>query len=610
MILRRQPYFSTVLTILILLSVTAVSAQVSNTNSNSSKIRKATKKVEIGYRGGKTDTLAQGYYELGESYFQKGDLPRSESYFQKAKESFERIPDADGAARSSRALAKVQESLDKKQEAVSNYKEALKSDQDKNGTFSQLNSNDIQRLSGTDSAYDQETLIEKNIKIGLVNRDTSEIVSSFTRMGDLGLKTNKTDKALEGFTNAYWYSRSVPEQALKFNQKIADVYLQSNNLPKAIETKRGLLKEDFVKNSTELTAREKTSLAELYLLNHEDSTALQLLNESYGLSIDNGHTLAARSALEKLDSIYLSRGKMEKSLQLYQGFLARLPQMLARDSSIADNRLVAETESRIRELENEKALKDDLIKRKSMFNYWLTGSLVLMAGFAAVILFVLKKLRVKNKKIALQSLRREMNPHFIFNSLNSVNQFIAQHNELEANRYLTRFSTLMRRVMENSTHDFVLFSKEYELLYNYLELEKTRFQDAFDFKINVNDHWLHDEQLFIPGMLVQPHLENAIWHGLRYGDNRGLLELSFTRTATGMDIMVEDNGIGIAKSELHKTENQKKRSGRGIRNTMERINILNELYGQRITCSVEDKPYPESGVRVRISVPVMKNNLA
>ena len=80
------------------------------------------------------------------------------------------------------------------------------------------------------------------------------------------------------------------------------------------------------------------------------------------MSIDNGHTLAARSALEKLDSIYLSRSKMEKSLQLYQGFLARLPQMLARDSSIADNRLVAETESRIGELENEKALKDDLIK--------------------------------------------------------------------------------------------------------------------------------------------------------------------------------------------------------------------------------------------------------
>ena len=77
-----------------------------------------------------------------------------------------------------------------------------------------------------------------------------------------------------------------------------------------------------------------------------------------------------------------------------------------------------------------------------------------------------------------------------------------------------------------------------------------------------------------------------------------------------MDIVVEDNGIGIAKSELHKTENQKKRSGRGIRNTMERISILNELYGQRITCSVEDKPFPESGVRVRISVPVMKNNLA
>ena len=76
-----------------------------------------------------------------------------------------------------------------------------------------------------------------------------------------------------------------------------------------------------------------------------------------------------------------------------------------------------------------------------------------------------------------------MNPHFIFNSLNSINQFIANNNELEANQYLTKFSTLMRRVMENSKEDFVPFSKETELLQNYLELEKSRFPDKFDFNI-------------------------------------------------------------------------------------------------------------------------------
>jgi LytS/YehU family sensor histidine kinase len=200
-----------------------------------------------------------------------------------------------------------------------------------------------------------------------------------------------------------------------------------------------------------------------------------------------------------------------------------------------------------------------------------------------------------------------MNPHFIFNSLNSINQFIANNNELAANQYLTRFSTLMRRVMENSKDDFVLFSKEAELLENYLQLEKSRFPDKFDYSIRIDDAILADEDAHIPGMLVQPHLENAIWHGLRYIDEPGFLQLSFTKKGNNVEVIIEDNGIGIAESKRMKTENQKKRSGRGISNTMERIRILNELYDQHIKCTVEDKSAPGRGVKVMLVVPLLKD---
>jgi sensor histidine kinase YesM len=111
----------------------------------------------------------------------------------------------------------------------------------------------------------------------------------------------------------------------------------------------------------------------------------------------------------------------------------------------------------------------------------------------------------------------------------------------------------------------------------------------------------------MPGMLVQPHLENAVWHGLRYMDEKGFLELRFHKTGNDVQITIEDDGIGIAESKKSKTENQKKRSGRGISNTMERIKILNELYHQHIRCTIEDKPAPGSGVRVTIAVPLLKN---
>lgn len=587
-------------------SSTILSAQKEEVRSD--KFRKASKKVESGYKKNNNDTLAQGYYQLGENFYEKGDLQKSESYYQKAKTLYTQQNDADGIAKASRALGKVQEDLNKKQEAIVNYNTA-RDNSEKTGdkTASGLNTNDIQRLSRPDSVQMQAALVQQNIKTGLVTKDTTEIISGFSRMADIGLQTKKPALAIDAYSNAYFYSRNVPEQAMRFNQRLTDVYVQNKDFSNAIQTKQDILKEPFVQKSSALQAKEISSLADIYLAKKEDSTAVRLLRESYTLSVRNGHTMEAKNNIEKLDSIFQSRGKREMSLQLYKDFLQQLPGVIAKDSSITDRKLIAETETRIRELEMEKALKDDLIRRKNIFNYWLIGSVIILLLFTLGILYILRKLRTRNKKIALQSLRREMNPHFIFNSLNSINQFIANNNELEANQYLTRFSTLMRRVMENSKEDFVLFSKESELLQNYLELEKSRFPDKFDFTIEVDDALLADEHLYIPGMLIQPFLENSIWHGLRYMEEKGLLQLQFSRSGNSMEITIEDNGIGIAESKKNKTANQQKQSGRGMSNTLERIKILNELYHQRISCRVEDKPAPGRGVLVKMIVPLLKN---
>lgn len=577
-------------------------------NSIGKKVKKASGKIESGIEKNNPDTLAGGYFDLGESYYQNGELQKAETYYQKAKTMFEKTDDAAGIAKSSRALAKVQEDLKKNKEALGNYNTALDNSQKAgDDALNTLNVNDISRLSKPDSVLIQQRLIQSNIDLGIKNGDTGEIVTNFSRMGELNLKNKKTSGALDAFNQAYKWSKNNPGQAMKFNNIITDVYLQNRNFSKAIETKKDFLGQGYVQSSSQLKAREITSLADIYIQKKEDTTAIQLLNESYDLSVRNGHTLEARTSIERLDSIFQSKGRQELSLQLYKNFLQQLPEIIARDSSIADNRIVAETETRIRQLETEKTLKDDLIRRKNNFNYWLIAFIGILVVFIVVILNMVKKLRLRNKKIALQSLRREMNPHFIFNSLNSINQFIANNNELEANRYLTKFSTLMRRVMENSKEDFVLFSQEIELLRNYLELEKSRFDDKFDFSIEIDDPLFADERLYIPAMLVQPHLENAIWHGLRYIDEKGFLKLSFTRSGEGVEIIIEDNGIGIAASKSHKTENQKKHSGRGITNTMERISILNEVYHQNIICLVEDKAAPAVGVRVKIIVPVLKD---
>ncbi len=597
----------TALTLLLIYSGinTHISGQANQTKE---KVQRASKKIESGYKKNNEDTVAQGYFDLGESFYQKGELDKSESYLKKSKDLYEKMKDADGIAKSSRALAKVQEELNKNSEAVTNYSTARDNSfkiGDSNSNM--LNTNDIRRLSGRNSFQTQDSLIQTNIRLGLSKKDTGEVISGYGTMGDIYQANEKPAGAINAFNNAYNLSRNNPRQAQDYNQRITDLYLGQKDFAKAIETKKVFLGEGFVQNSTKLKAEVTTSLADIYISKKEDSAAIQLLKEAYDLSVKNGHTLEARKSIEKMDSLYQRHGKKDMSLALYKNFLTQLPDVIAKDSSLADNRIVAETEIRIKELETEKALKDDQIRRKNIFTYWLTGSMIVLALFTGIVLIILKKLRTKNKKIALQSLRREMNPHFIFNSLNSINQFIANNNELEANQYLSKFSTLMRRVMENSKEDFVLFSKEIELLKNYLELEKSRFPDKFVFDIKIDDSLFADEQLYVPCMLVQPHLENAIWHGLRYIEDKGFLQLSFNKMGDGMGIIIEDNGIGIAESKKNKTANQKKHSGRGITNTMERIKILNELYHQNIRCEVEDKAAPGRGVKVKITVPHLKH---
>ena len=196
-----------------------------------------------------------------------------------------------------------------------------------------------------------------------------------------------------------------------------------------------------------------------------------------------------------------------------------------------------------------------------------------------------------------------MNPHFIFNSLNSVNQFIAQNKEREANKYLTSYSSLMRNMMESSSKDFIPLQHEIDHLQKYLELEHLRFSNQFDFVVDVEES-IDTDAILAPNMLIQPHLENAIWHGLRYKETKGLLILSIKNKTSFIEITIDDNGIGIEKSNAIKTQNQKIHQSIGLQNIKERIKLLNDLYKVDISFAVINK-VNDGGTIVRLKIPYL-----
>ena len=242
-------------------------------------------------------------------------------------------------------------------------------------------------------------------------------------------------------------------------------------------------------------------------------------------------------------------------------------------------------------------------KRQKLIIYSLFGGVLLLLIIAYFMFKYIKQQKLANNLLDLKSLRSQMNPHFIFNALNSVNSFIAMSDERAANKYLSDFSQLMRAVLENSEENFIPLEKEIELITLYTKLEHFRFKDTFDYTISIDEH-VKINEFHIPPMLLQPYIENAVWHGLRYKSEKGLLAITITqKTDHEISITIIDDGIGRTKSKALKTENQQKQNSKGMGNIKKRVRILNAMYKDKVAVFIEDYQKKEhSGTKVVVTL--------
>jgi anti-sigma regulatory factor (Ser/Thr protein kinase) len=204
----------------------------------------------------------------------------------------------------------------------------------------------------------------------------------------------------------------------------------------------------------------------------------------------------------------------------------------------------------------------------------------------------------------LKALKSQMNPHFFFNALNTIQSFVLENDKKMAVNFLGKFSTLTRSILEMSDKDEVSVADEIKVLQLYLDIEMVRFNDDFEYKITTNDF---DTELFkIPSLLLQPYIENAIKHGLLHKEGLKRLLISFTLEATELRIVIDDNGIGRKRSmELNAIKNKKHYSYATQANE-KRVKLLNELAGRKITVEYLDETLEDGrvqGTTVIIKIP-------
>lgn len=546
--------------------------------------------------------IAEGYEKTAKEMLAKKDYTRAEDYFNRAKKLYEKLKNKDKIAEIDREIAKMYEAQNEVEKAISSYNAAGKISQSK--LQKNLNANDAQRLANSSNPRAQSGYIQQNLSLLENTSNNKDRALAYQQMADVNVQMNNKVEAIENLNYALKEVKE-PVDVIKINQDIAKIYVDNKDYDKAIEINKKMVKEAQKSNDASLEIEQLQNLSSVYLDAEDKSKAISSLQQAYQIAIEQGHTIDAKQTTELMADYYKTNKESQKALSVYADFMDRLETLIKADSSLIDAQRFQATEDKISQLEKERALSEQLIRKKNTTNYILIGSVVLILVFLIVISKALYSIKKKNKRIALQSLRREMNPHFIFNSLNSVNQFIAQNNELEANKYLSSYSKLMRNIMENSNKDFIPLSLEIEQMKEYLDLEHLRFKDKFSYTIEI-DPTLDTDAVTVPNMLIQPHLENAIWHGLRYSESHGLLKLKFENKNRYLQVTIEDNGIGLKKSREIKTEHQKKHQSRGQNNTLERIGLLNNLYNIHITIEVIDKAAPETGVIVVLRFPLTK----
>ena len=197
-------------------------------------------------------------------------------------------------------------------------------------------------------------------------------------------------------------------------------------------------------------------------------------------------------------------------------------------------------------------------------------------------------------EIKLQALRLQMNPHFIFNSLNSINNFILQNSPDQASLFLTKFSRLMRQIVNNSKTEWVSLQDELKALRIYVELEQLRCDNRFEVVIDISPA-IREDRVFVPPLITQPYVENAIWHGLLHKkEGRPLLTINCTLQEETLKMEISDNGIGREASEVLQRNGLTAHKTHGIKVTQERLDIVNEVYHAGALVQISDL-YSEAG---------------
>lgn len=544
---------------------------------------------------GDSNWAADGLFQMGIVYSQMGD-------YSKSLETFYRIVEIDRALGNPANVAHSLQSVGNIFFNIGQYDEALEA------------------YSETLSIYD--SLGRESPKAATL----CNVANVYTRLGKFDEARSHYQESLEIYRKegiGYGEALNLANIAYLFDAMGTYDSALVYHL-KALDIRRELPDKDEL-------ARSLLGAGRGYRLAGDRRKAGEYLSAALRQAVEVGSKPIIRDAYLNLSQLHASQSDYRQAYEDLHHHKLMSDSVLNEENSRQINELQTryETEKKDRQiaiLAKETELQEAEVRRQTGIKKAMiigTGLIALLAG--AVVYAIGQRLRnqkalaAKNEElkgaefkrrlieVEMKALRAQINPHFLFNCMNSINRMILDGDMDNASRYLTRFSKLVRMILENATANRVSLESELAMLEAYVRLEELRFKDKIRFLISVDDS-VDLETPLTPPMILQPFVENAIWHGLLHSERRGegCIRISVRDERDGLRCTVEDNGVGREKAAALRENSVYQSKSLGVKITEERLRLLNRDRLEELIrfTDLKDESNNASGTRVDILIPV------
>ncbi len=567
------------------------------------------------------DTLGAGagniLNEIGRLSYKKGDFATSLMSFKRSLRIAKAFKDSSAIAKRLSNIGVIYDYLGDYVQAIKYYQSALRIFELQNSTkgmafiFNNLGvvSEELQHPNDALEYY------KKALELKLAAQDTAGAANSMNNIGVVYEHLKEYDSSLIFYYKALEIFEKIDNKrriATTYNN-IGIIFRLEGNTDSAVFYINKALEINKITKNKDGELSYLLSLGRVYYDMGNIKKAGELYLKSLEIAKEPGNRKKIADIYKALAEYFNKTGRFQKAYE-YQVRYTNLKDTLLNE---ANNKQIALLKTGYELEKKDKKLKilsqQNILQKQSIkkYNYLFIAIFLITLLIAIITVLLVRQNRLEDRQktteLHQKLLRSQMNPHFIFNTLFSIQTYMLENDTISASRFLSRFAKLMRQILEYSKHEFIKLEDEMEFLNNYLLTQQLRFNESFGYEIIYNGDEDEKSLILVPPMLIQPLVENAIEHGVRNIDREGFIKIVYTINEKNLTVTVEDNGIGYFSSN-EKENTIKNHKSTGLENTRSRIQMLNNKYKTKFIFEIKDlsnETPPRNGTIITFAIPLI-----